>query len=74
VSGRGQANLVPQHDQLTVAVTGATSHRRMVSGDYVPGLRRPLELDTARARRDLGWAPEFSSRAALAAARRALGL
>jgi nucleoside-diphosphate-sugar epimerase len=37
-------------------------------------LKRPLELDTARARHDLGWAPDFSSREALAATRRALAL
>jgi nucleoside-diphosphate-sugar epimerase len=37
-------------------------------------LRQPLELDTARARDELGWAPEFTSHEALAATRRALGL
>jgi nucleoside-diphosphate-sugar epimerase len=37
-------------------------------------LRRPLELDTARLRAELGWAPEFTSQEALAATRRALGL
>jgi nucleoside-diphosphate-sugar epimerase len=37
-------------------------------------LRQPLELDTTRVRDELGWTPEFSSRDALAATRRALGL
>lgn len=37
-------------------------------------LTQPLELDTARVRRELGWKPRFSSREALASARRALGL
>jgi nucleoside-diphosphate-sugar epimerase len=35
---------------------------------------QPLELDTARAKRDLGWRPEFTSREALASTRRALGI
>lgn len=37
-------------------------------------LTQPLELDTSRARRELGWSPDFSSRDALASTRRALGI
>jgi nucleoside-diphosphate-sugar epimerase len=37
-------------------------------------LTHPLELDTTRAERQLGWEPEFTSAEALAATRRALGL
>lgn len=35
---------------------------------------QPLELDASRAKRELGWAPEFSSREALQATRRALAI
>jgi nucleoside-diphosphate-sugar epimerase len=35
---------------------------------------RPLELDTSRVERELGWHPEFTSAEALASTRRALGL
>jgi nucleoside-diphosphate-sugar epimerase len=37
-------------------------------------LTRPLELDTSRAKRELGWEPEFTSRDALASTRRALAI
>jgi nucleoside-diphosphate-sugar epimerase len=37
-------------------------------------LTRSLELDTSRARRELGWEPEFTSEEALAATRRALAI
>jgi len=37
-------------------------------------LTRPLELDTSRAKRELDWDPEFSSRDALASTRRALAI
>lgn len=37
-------------------------------------LTHPLELDTTRARQELGWRPVFSSREAVASTRRALGL
>ena len=37
-------------------------------------LTRPLELDTTRAKRELDWSPEFDSRDALAATRRALAI
>jgi nucleoside-diphosphate-sugar epimerase len=37
-------------------------------------LTRPLELDSRRAKEELGWEPEFSSKEALAATRRALAI
>ena len=41
---------------------------------WVELLSSPLELDTSRARDELGWAPEFTSREALASTRRALAV
>ncbi|HEV2723928.1 MAG TPA: hypothetical protein VGV10_04795, partial [Thermoleophilaceae bacterium] len=41
---------------------------------WVKLLADPVELDTSRAQRELGWRPEFTSEEALASTRRALGV
>lgn len=67
---------LPLPRAATRAVVGTAARLPYVSPGlgWAQLLTHPLELDTTRAERRLGWKPEFASAEALAATRRALGL
>jgi nucleoside-diphosphate-sugar epimerase len=83
--GMVAARDVPRHIGLrTLPIPGFVSRALIAAAGRLPVvtpglswstlLSRPLQLDTTRARGELGWEPRFTSAEALAATRRALAI